>query len=66
LKITTESPELDLVGGAKKAVITITRVPCGLCYTTAFYDEKEVLLRQDQHVVVEKGLLIDGVASLVG
>jgi hypothetical protein len=57
-------PELWDVPNAIEAQIVITRVPCGTCYTTAFYDVRNVLLRQDQHVVVDKFQSLNGAASL--
>lgn len=50
MKVHTASPEMADVPGAVKTVITITDVPSGMCFTTAFYDAKDELLRQDQHV----------------
>jgi hypothetical protein len=47
-------PELQDVPNAIEAQVTITKVPCGTCYTTAFYDARNIRLRQDQHVVVDK------------
>jgi hypothetical protein len=57
-------PELEDVPNAIEAVITITRVPCGICYTTAFYNALDVLIRQDQHVIVNRFEPLNGVAQL--
>lgn len=50
MRIVTESPEMADVPGAVKTVVTVTDVPCGMCFTTAFYDVEDKLLRQDQYV----------------
>jgi hypothetical protein len=63
VKINTESPMLKDVPDAVRATIEITLVPCGTCFTTTFYDIEDRLIRQDQHVHVEYGLIAGGVIN---
>jgi hypothetical protein len=49
-------PELDEVEGAEECNIQISRIPCGICYTTRFFRGVE-LLQQHQHVVVDPKIL---------
>jgi hypothetical protein len=52
--IETTSPELSEVAGADNLRILVTRVPCGTCYSTEFLSNTGALIRQDQHVIVDK------------
>jgi hypothetical protein len=62
--IQTESPELDDVAGAESVTVVITKVPCGKCFTTMFSAADGEVVRQDQHVIVDRGLIAGGVINL--
>jgi hypothetical protein len=48
--IKTGSPEIADVPGAVRCTVEVTDVPCGMCFSTAFYDADGGLVRLDQHV----------------
>lgn len=54
MKIVTCSPEMEDVPGSDNVRVLITKVPCGTCYSTEFFAADGTLLRQDQHVLVDK------------
>ncbi len=64
MKIITASPEMEDVPGSDNVRVLITKVPCGICYSTEFFAVDGTLLRQDQHVIVDKMSAMDGAAQL--
>ena len=47
-------PEMDEVPGCESVVITLSKMPCGVCYETVFLDVDGKMLQQHQHAVVDK------------
>lgn len=66
MKFLTASPEMEDVPGSDSVRILITKVPCGIAYSTEFFAADGSLLRQDQHIAVDRNAIevIQGVASL--
>lgn len=65
MKIEMENvPELGDVPKAVGAAIVISRVPCGVLYTTTFLDKDGEMVRQDQHCVVDPAYL--AIQSVIG
>ena len=64
MKIVTCSPEMEDVPGSDSVRVLITKVPCGTAYSTEFFAVDGTLLRQDQHVIVDKLEPIAGSAQL--
>ena len=50
-------PELADVDKAVGAAIVVSKVPCGILYTTTFLDKDGEKIRQDQHCVVDSNYL---------
>lgn len=61
--INTPSPDLNDVPGAMVARVMVSRAPCGMFYSTEFFDADGGLIRQDQHGVVDEMPALFGAAQ---